>query len=156
VQYADESPIEPNCILSKCQNDCGVVAREKCKTIWSWDDVSKHMQEILWGFVKEHYVFPSEQEKIGKNAMLKTIYNALRRFIHALNKYYVQRGMSPLNLYNALRRFIHAFNKYYVQRGMSPLNRFGYIMPNEWDTFVQQHTTPHSPQQQDERAEHEE
>jgi hypothetical protein len=25
---------------------------------------------------------------------------------------------------------------------MSPLNQFGYIMPNEWDTFVQQHTTP--------------
>jgi hypothetical protein len=43
---------------------------------------------------------------------------------------------------NTLRRFRHALNKYYVQRGLSPLNRFGYIMPNEWDTFVQQHTTP--------------
>jgi hypothetical protein len=38
--------------------------------------------------------------------------------------------------------FKHALNKYYVQRGLSPLNRFGYITPNEWDTFVQQHTTP--------------
>jgi hypothetical protein len=43
---------------------------------------------------------------------------------------------------NALRRFRHTLNKYYVYRGLSPLNRFGYITPNEWDTFVQQHTTP--------------
>jgi hypothetical protein len=41
---------------------------------------------------------------------------------------------------NALQRSRHALN--YVQRGLSPLNQFGYIMPNEWDTFVQQHTTP--------------
>jgi hypothetical protein len=32
VQYADESPIEPNCILSKCQNDCGVLARENARS----------------------------------------------------------------------------------------------------------------------------
>jgi hypothetical protein len=42
---------------------------------------------------------------------------------------------------NALQRFRHALNKYYVQRGLSLLNRFEYITPNEWDTFVQQHTT---------------
>jgi hypothetical protein len=75
------------------------------------------MQETLWGFIKEHYIFPSEQEKLAKIATMKTISNTLRRFRHALNKYYVQRGLSPLN-------------------------RFGYITPNEWDTFVQQHTTP--------------
>jgi hypothetical protein len=69
------------------------------------------------GIHKKHYIFPSEQEKIDKNAMMKTISNALWRFRHALNMYYVQRGMSPLN-------------------------RFGYIMPNEWDTFIQQYTTP--------------
>jgi hypothetical protein len=28
TQYADGSPIEPEGILSKCQNDCGFVARE--------------------------------------------------------------------------------------------------------------------------------
>jgi hypothetical protein len=43
---------------------------------------------------------------------------------------------------NALRRFRHALHKYYMQRGLSPLNQFGYITPNEWDTFVQQYTTP--------------
>jgi hypothetical protein len=75
------------------------------------------MQETLWGFIKEHYIFPSEQEKISKNAMMKIISNALWRFRHTLNKYYVQRSLSPLN-------------------------QFGYITPNEWDTFVQQHTTP--------------
>jgi hypothetical protein len=75
------------------------------------------MQETLWRFIKEHYIFPSEQEKISKNATMKIISNALQRFRHALNKYYVQSGLSPLN-------------------------QIGYIMPNEWDTFVQQHTTP--------------
>jgi hypothetical protein len=64
------------------------------------------MQETLWEFIKEHYIFPSEQEKIGKNATMKTISNALRRFRHALNKYYVPRGLSLLNW-------------------------FGYITPNE-------------------------
>jgi hypothetical protein len=29
------------------------------------------MQETLWGFIEEHYIFPSEQEKIGKNATIK-------------------------------------------------------------------------------------
>jgi hypothetical protein len=75
------------------------------------------MQETLWRFIKEHYTFPSEQEQLGKNNTMKTISNALQRFRHALNKYYVQRGLSLLN-------------------------QFGYITPNEWDTFVQQHTTP--------------
>jgi hypothetical protein len=75
------------------------------------------MQETLWGFIKEHYIFPSEQENKCKNAMMKTISNTLRRFRHALNKYYVQRGLSPLTL-------------------------FGSTTPNECDTFVQQHTTP--------------
>jgi hypothetical protein len=37
--------------------------------------------------VKEHYIFPSEQEKIGKNSTMKTISNALQMFRHALNKY---------------------------------------------------------------------
>jgi hypothetical protein len=67
VQYADGSPIEPEGVLSKWQNDYGVIAREKCKIIWSWDYVIEEMQEILWGFIKEHYIFfPFEQEKIDK------------------------------------------------------------------------------------------
>jgi hypothetical protein len=80
--------------------------REKCKIVWSYDDVSKDMQEILWGFIKEHFIFPSEQEQLGKNDTMKTISNALQRFRHALNNYYMQRGLSLLN-------------------------RFGYVMPNE-------------------------
>jgi hypothetical protein len=71
------------------------------------------MQETLCGFIKEHYIFPSEQEKLHKNAMMKTISNALQRFRHALSNY--------------------------VQRDLLPLNRFGYITPNEWDKFVVQH-----------------
>jgi hypothetical protein len=45
-------------------------------------------------------------------------------------------------IFNALRRFRHALNEYYVHRGLSPLNRFVYIMPNEWDTIKQQNATP--------------
>jgi hypothetical protein len=90
----------------KWRNDCGVIARDKSKIVWSWYDVSKDMQETLWEFIKEHYIFPSEKEQIGKDAMMKIISNALQRFRHALNKYYVQRGLSPLNW-------------------------FGYITPNE-------------------------
>jgi hypothetical protein len=47
AQYADGSLIEPEGILSKWGNDCGVVVREKCKIVWSWDDVTKEMQETL-------------------------------------------------------------------------------------------------------------
>jgi hypothetical protein len=86
AQYTNGSPIEPKGILLKWRNDYGVEML-KCKIVWSWDDVSKDMKETLWGFIKEHYVFPSEQEKSGKNAMPRTISNALRRFKHAINKY---------------------------------------------------------------------
>jgi hypothetical protein len=82
----------------------GMMLQKKCRT--HYEDSSKNIT-----------FFPFEQEKIRKNAMMKTISNALWRFRHALNKYYVQRGLSPLS-------------------------QFGYITPNEWDTFVQQHTTP--------------
>jgi hypothetical protein len=77
VQYTDESPLESEGVLSKWQNDYGVGVREKCKMVWSWNDVTKEMQETLWGFIKKHYIFPSEQEKIGKNAMMKIISNAV-------------------------------------------------------------------------------
>jgi hypothetical protein len=70
------------------------------------------MQVILWGFMKEHYIFSPKKEKIGKNATMKIISIALQKFRHA-------------------------HHKYYAQRGMSLLNQFGYITPNEWDTFVQ-------------------
>jgi hypothetical protein len=66
VQYIDGSPIELEGVLSKWQNDYGVVARENCKIILSWDDVTEEMLETLRRFVKKHYIFPLEQEKIGK------------------------------------------------------------------------------------------
>jgi hypothetical protein len=43
---------------------------------------------------------------------------------------------------NALQRFRHGLNKFYVQTGRSPLNQFEFIMPNEWNIFQQQHTSP--------------
>jgi hypothetical protein len=67
--------------------------------------------------MKAHYVFPSEHEDRSKRATILTIGRALRRFRHALNKFYVQPGVSPFN-------------------------RFGFITLNEWNTFQQLYTTP--------------
>jgi hypothetical protein len=67
--------------------------------------------------IKAHYVFPSEYEELDKRATILTIGRALRRFTHALNKFYVQLSVSSLNM-------------------------FGFITPNKWNTFQQLHTTP--------------
>jgi hypothetical protein len=66
--------------------------------------------------IKAHYVFPSKYEEHGKKATILTIGRALRRFKHALNKFYVQPSVSAFN-------------------------RFGFITPNDWNTFQQLHTT---------------
>jgi hypothetical protein len=66
--------------------------------------------------IKVHYVFPSELEEHGKMATILTIGRALRRYRHALNKFYVQPGVSPMN-------------------------QFGFITVNEWNVFQQLHTT---------------
>jgi hypothetical protein len=118
TQFPDGSPIEPKCVLSKWHNDCGVLAREKCKITWiDWGIVPANEKEALWELIKAHYVFPSEHEKHGKMTTILTIGRTLRRFRHALNKFYVQPGVSLFN-------------------------RFGFITPNEWNTFQQLHTTP--------------
>jgi hypothetical protein len=67
--------------------------------------------------MKAHYVFPSEHEDRSKRATILTIGRALQRFRHAVNKFYVQPGVSPFN-------------------------RFGFITLNEWNTFQQLYTTP--------------
>jgi hypothetical protein len=67
--------------------------------------------------MKAHYVFPSEHEDRSKRATILTIGRALRRFRHALNKFYVQPCVSSFN-------------------------RFGFITLNEWNTFQQLYTTP--------------
>jgi hypothetical protein len=66
--------------------------------------------------IKAHYVFPSKHEELVKRATALTVGRALRRFRHALNKFYVQLGVSPLN-------------------------QIGFITPNEWNAFQQLHTT---------------
>jgi hypothetical protein len=97
------------------------------RLVLGWCCFKRRARNIMG--IHQRTCFPFWARKNGKNAMLKTISNALQRFRHALNKYYVQSGMSPLN-------------------------RFGYITPNEWDTFIQQHTTLEVvAQQQDESVE---
>jgi hypothetical protein len=73
-------------------------------------------KDALWELIKAHYVFPSEDEEYGKRATILTIGRALRRFRRALNKFYAQPSVSPFN-------------------------RFGFITPNEWNTFRELHTT---------------
>jgi hypothetical protein len=118
AQFPDGSPIEHKGVNSKWCNVYGVLAREKCKITWiDWGTVPVNEKEALWELVKAHYVFPFEHEERGKTITILTIGRALRRFRHSLNKFYVQPGVSLLN-------------------------RFGFITPNEWNTFQQLHTTP--------------
>jgi hypothetical protein len=118
MQLLDGSPIEPKGFNSKWHNDYSVLAREKCKITWiDWVTVLANEKEALWELIKVHYVFSSEHEEHGKRATILTIGKALHKFRHALNKFYVQPGVSPFN-------------------------RFGFIAPNEWKTFKQLHTTP--------------
>jgi hypothetical protein len=118
MQFLDGSSMEPKGVNSKWRNDCGVLAREKCKITWiDWGVVPVNVKEALWELIKAHYVFPSEHEKHGKRSTILTIGKTLQRFNHSLKMFYVQPGVSPLN-------------------------RFGFITANKWNTFQQLHTTP--------------
>jgi hypothetical protein len=120
AQFLDGSPIEPKCVNAKWRNDCGVLVREKCKITWiDWDIIPVNEKEALWELIRTQFVFPSEHEECGTRATILTIGRALRRFRHAVNMFYVQPGVSPFN-------------------------RFGFITPNEWNTFKELHTTPES------------
>jgi hypothetical protein len=60
THFLDGSPIEPKDISAKWCNDCGVLAREKCKIIWiDWGVVLVNEKEALWELSKAHYGFPS-------------------------------------------------------------------------------------------------
>jgi hypothetical protein len=116
-QFPDGSPIEPKGINANWCNDCGVLTREKCKTPWIvWGAIPVNEKEALWKLNKARFVIPSAHEEHGKRATILTIGRALQRFGHALNKFYVQPGVSPFN-------------------------RFGFITPNEYNTFKDLHTT---------------
>jgi hypothetical protein len=48
AQFLDGSPIQPKGILSKWCNECGVLAREKCKITWiDWGVVLVNEKEAL-------------------------------------------------------------------------------------------------------------
>jgi uncharacterized protein (UPF0212 family) len=105
-------------VNSKWCNDCGILAGEKCNITWiDWGAIPVNEKEALWELIKAHYVFPSEHEEHGKRATILTIGRALRRFRHALNKFYVELGVSPFN-------------------------QFEFITPNKWKTFKELHITP--------------
>jgi hypothetical protein len=90
---------------------------EKYKITWiNWGNVLVNEKEALCELIRAHYVFHFEHEERVKRATILIIERAIRRFRHALNKFYVQPGVSP---------FI----------------RFWFITPNEWNTFQQLHAT---------------
>jgi hypothetical protein len=99
------------------QCSCGGGGR-KCNISWiHWDVVPVNEKEALWELIKEHYVFPSKHEECGKRATILTMGRTLQRIRQALNKFYVQPGVSLFN-------------------------RIWFITPNEWKTIQQLHTTP--------------
>jgi hypothetical protein len=65
-----------------------------------------------------------------------------KKFTFSLLRMFFGRNVTMKTISDALQRFRHALNKYSVQRSLLPLNWFGYIIPNEWDTFIQKHTSP--------------
>lgn len=111
------APIEPAGINARWRNDCGTIAREKCKIIWdNWKVVDNAIKDLLWDEMKQIYLFPPEMQEIGKKATIDTIGNCLRTFRCNLNKDYVKKGLTP---------FAH----------------FEFITPEEWRIFVGQKTT---------------
>jgi uncharacterized protein (UPF0212 family) len=71
---------------------------DECKITWiDWGTVAVNEKEAVWELIKVHYIFLSEHEEHGKRAAILTIGRALQRFKHALNKFYVQPGVSPFN-----------------------------------------------------------
>jgi hypothetical protein len=49
TQFPNGSPIEPKGVNSKCCNDCGVLAKEKCKITWiDCGAISVNEKEVLW------------------------------------------------------------------------------------------------------------
>jgi hypothetical protein len=62
----------------------------KCTIIWSnWSAFPEKEKEALWKLIKAHYVFHSDNEELGKRAIILTIGRALQRFRNALNRFYV-------------------------------------------------------------------
>jgi hypothetical protein len=48
-QFSDGAPIRPSSVNSKWRNDCGVLAREMCKIVWSnWGAVLESEKDALW------------------------------------------------------------------------------------------------------------
>ena len=113
----DGAPKKPKDVLAKWRNDCGCLARERCKIVWNnWKEVPVETKNELWEHIKAHYIFPEDRLEDAKIATLKTIGKALRTFRTKLNTQYLQKEESPLNDY-------------------------GFITSNEWEEFKLQHSS---------------
>lgn len=108
------APIEPDGINAKWRNDCGIMAREKCKIIWdNWKNVDDAEKDALWYEMKQRYLFPPEMQEDGKKATIDTIGRCLRTFRCNLNRDFVKKGLTPFA-------------------------NFEFIKPEEWTLFVAQ------------------
>jgi hypothetical protein len=110
MQFPNWPPIHHTGVLSNGAITT-VSCKVKCKIVWSdWGAVPEKEKEALWKLIKAHYIFPSNYVELGKTTTILTV----GRF-HG--------------------RFMHTLNKFYVQPGVSSLNRFSFTTPNEWNTF---------------------
>ena len=111
------APDEPEGINAKWRNDCGTLVREKVRiTYENWHHVPTEKKNELWEVIKAKYIFPPEFLERGEKATLYTMGRALRTFRANLNKDYVKKGLTPFN-------------------------DFGFITPDDWNTFVNQRTS---------------
>jgi hypothetical protein len=104
-------------INAKWCNDCGTLVRE---IVWvtfeHWRCVPSEKKKELWKAMKDKYIFPTEVLDRDENATLYTMRRALRTFRCNLNKDYVKKGIKQFN-------------------------DFGFITPDDWNTFVNQRTS---------------
>jgi hypothetical protein len=77
-QFSDGAPLGSSGVNSKWRNDYGVLAREKCKIVWSnWGAVPESEKDALWEQIKRHYIFPTdvEHQEFGKSATIRIPYH---------------------------------------------------------------------------------
>jgi hypothetical protein len=52
-QFLDGAPVGPSGVNSKWHSDCGVLARENCKIVWSnWGAIPESEKDTLWEQIK--------------------------------------------------------------------------------------------------------
>jgi hypothetical protein len=109
----DGAPIRLEGINAKWCNDYGTLVSENVWiTYQNWHHVPAKKKNELWEATKFKYIFPPQFLERGEKATMKTMARCLQTFMDNLDKDCVIRGLKPLN-------------------------DFGFIVLDDWNTFVQ-------------------